>query len=166
MAEFTAEPSRKKAYDVDLRWRIVYQRIAKNLTFERIARNLNISTATAHRIYALFQSTGDVEKKRRQGRSSLGSLPDRAELYVVGLVLEKTSSYINEMCQNIKSILNIEVSSSTVCRLLRRYGITRKKIRQVALQRCDVLRGAFMAKSFMFQRLCGWMRAELTEEIV
>ena len=50
--EFTAEPSRKKAYDVNLRWRIVYQRIAKNLTFERIARNLNISTATAHHIYA------------------------------------------------------------------------------------------------------------------
>ena len=64
MAEFTAEPLRKKAYDVDLRWRIVYQRI---VTFERIARNLNISTATAHRIYALFQSTGDVERNVGKG---------------------------------------------------------------------------------------------------
>ena len=36
------------------------------------------------------------------------------------------------------------------CCLLRAYGITRKKIRRVALQRSDSLRGAFMAQFFVF----------------
>jgi hypothetical protein len=40
MASFTAEPGRKRAYDKDLRWRIVYQRIGMNYTYQRIAQNL------------------------------------------------------------------------------------------------------------------------------
>ena len=39
----SAEPGRKRAYDRDLRWRIVYQRIAMNLKFVEIATNLNIA---------------------------------------------------------------------------------------------------------------------------
>ena len=35
----TAEPGRRKPYDKDLRWRIVYQRIGMNLTFHKIASN-------------------------------------------------------------------------------------------------------------------------------
>ena len=37
------------------------------------------------------------------------------------------------------------VSGPTICRLLRRNGITRKKIRQVALQRCSDMRAEFIA---------------------
>ena len=56
----SAEPSRKRAYDRDIRWRIVYQRIAMNLTLVDIAKNLNIAISTAHQTYHLFQATGDV----------------------------------------------------------------------------------------------------------
>ena len=44
----SAEPGRKKAYTADIRWRIVYQRMALELTFEEIATRLNIATSTAH----------------------------------------------------------------------------------------------------------------------
>ena len=61
------------------------------------------------------------------------------------------SVYIEEVLESIESNLNMHVSTSTVCRVMRRYGITRKRIRQVAKQRCDSLRGAFMAQSFVFK---------------
>ena len=51
----SAEPGRKRAYDRDLRWRIVYQRIAMKLKFVEIATNLNIAISTAHRTYKLFE---------------------------------------------------------------------------------------------------------------
>ena len=35
---------------------------------------------------------------------------------------------------------------------IKRYGMTRKKIRQVASQRCNALRGEFMSHTFLFQR--------------
>ena len=44
------------------------------------------------------------------------------------------------------------VSPPTICRLLRRYGMSRKRVRQVALQRSAILRGAFMAHCCLFSR--------------
>jgi len=58
--------------------------------------------------------------------------------------MDNPSMYLAEVCQAIQDVLGITVSASTICRLLRRCGLTRKKIRQVALKRCEKLRGAFM----------------------
>ena len=57
----TAEPGRRRPYDIDLRWRIVYQRIGMYLTYSKIALNLNVSTATAQRVYVKFEHTGHVD---------------------------------------------------------------------------------------------------------
>ena len=45
---FSAEPNRKRPYDRDLRWRIVFQRIGMGLQYDKIAQNLNVSTSTAY----------------------------------------------------------------------------------------------------------------------
>lgn len=47
-------------------------------------------------------------------------------------------------------VYGVHVSPPTICRTLMSYRITRKKVRYVAIQRCESLRGAFMAQSFMF----------------
>ena len=60
----SAEPNRRTPYSTDLRWRIVWQRLAKGLTFQNIAQNLSISAATASNIFKLFQATGEVDPKR------------------------------------------------------------------------------------------------------
>ena len=148
----SAEPSRKKSYSADLRWRIVYQRIAMNLPFYKIARNLNIAASTANRIYQLFEQTGGVDPVQRLERHEIRAVDMHTELHVIGFVIENPSVYLSEVCHNIGDITGEAVSPSTVCRLLKRYGISRKKIRQVALQRCDSLRGAFMAQTFLYQR--------------
>ena len=141
----SAEPCRKKAYSVDIRWRIVYQRIATNLPFASIAKNLNIAVSTAYRTYLLFERTGSVDPlDRSSGREELRKLDRSSELYIVGLVLENPSIYLHEVCQEVKQCFDIAVSPATICKLLKRYGVTRKKIRQVASQRNDALRGAFM----------------------
>ena len=44
------------------------------------------------------------------------------------------------------------VSGSTVCRTLRRLGYTRKKVQQIARQRCQEFRGAFLAQVLQFPR--------------
>ena len=44
---FSAESNRRRPYDRDLRWRIVFQRIGMGLQDDKIAQNLNISTSTA-----------------------------------------------------------------------------------------------------------------------
>lgn len=64
--EMSAEPHRRNPYSVDLRWRVVWQRVGMNLTFKQISRRLNIDPSTACRIYNLFKVTGDVQPKLKK----------------------------------------------------------------------------------------------------
>lgn len=68
----------------------------------------------------------------------------------MGLIIANPSLYLAEICQQIRTVLALDVSPSTVCRLLREYGMTPKKIRLIALQRSDTLRGAFRARCSLF----------------
>ena len=123
-----------------------------NLSFSKIAKRLNIATSTAHRTYALFEQTGAVEPLPPSARCDSRKLDQHSELHIIGLICANPSLYLTEVCQNIQDIIGITVSASTICRLLRQYGFTRKKIRQVALKRCEQLRGAFMAQAFLLKR--------------
>ena len=146
----SAEPGRKKAYGIDLRWRVVYQRIGMNLTYDKIATNLNIAASTAYSIFTRFQQTGKVDPVLSEQRRELRKLSVHEEIYTVGMVLEDPSMYLSEVCHELEEAMGVVVTPPTICRLLRRYGITRKKIQQVALQRCYTLRGAFMAQCLLF----------------
>ena len=75
----SAEPGRKQAYSVNIRWRIVYQRIGVELHFHEIASGLNIVTSTAHRIYQQFEHTENVEPMRRKARPELRALDEHNE---------------------------------------------------------------------------------------
>ena len=148
----SAEPNRKKAYTSDIRWRIVYQRMAMGLCFADIAKNLNIATSTACRTYHQFESTGEIQAIRHDSRPDLRVLDEHSELILIGIILNEPSIYLEELCQRVADLTSTTVSPSTVCRIMRRYGITRKRIRQVALQRCNALCGAFMAQCSVFSR--------------
>ena len=46
---YSAEPGKKVAYTDDLRWRVVWQRLAKEKPFRDIAESLNIGLGTVHK---------------------------------------------------------------------------------------------------------------------
>ena len=123
--------------------------MALGLCFADIAKNLNIATSTAYRTYHQFEPTGEIQPITHDSRSDLRTLDEHSELLLIGIILNKLSFYLEELCQRVADLTGM---TSTVCRLMRRYGITRKHIRQVALQRCSALRGAFMAQCTVFSR--------------
>ena len=51
---FFVELGRKTPYSVDLQWRVVWQRIVKDISFEEIGGRLGIASSTAHRIISIF----------------------------------------------------------------------------------------------------------------
>ncbi len=115
----SAEPARKKAYSPDLRWRIIYQRIAMEFSYDKIAHNLNVAISTVHRTYRHFEATGEVDSQPCDPpRYDLRVLDPTSELYIIGLVLENPSIYLDEICRIIKEVFVLDVSASTVCRLL------------------------------------------------
>ena len=141
----SAEPGRTKAYSVDLRWRIVWERIGQDLTYREIATNLCVSLGTVSNIMKLFETTGCVDPKAQPLREDLRKLDDHHELYILGPLYDNPALQLHEICTKVEEITTVVVTVPTVCQLLRRNGITRKKIRQVALQRSSDMRAEFIA---------------------
>ena len=146
----SVEPTRRAPYSNDLRWRIVWQRIALDLGYQEIARNLNISTGIAYNIFKLFESTGEVDSK--QPAQHEHKLDSHHELYIVGFVLHFPTLQLSELVDRVSEISGMLISTSTMCRLLVRYRFTRKKVQQVALQRPLDLRASFMSSIYTFSK--------------
>ena len=120
------------------------------MTFRDIAKRLHISVGTAHRIYARFECTGDVAPCNRTKRPESRKLDEYHELLIIALICNNTTLYLVELCQVISEVTNITVSPSTVCRVLRKNGYSRKKIQQRAKQRSIAYRGDFMAHALQY----------------
>ena len=67
-------------------------------------------------------------------------------------MLENPTLYLDEVVRKVSELTSMIVSPATICRIFKRYGFTRKKVRQIAAQRCYALRGAFMTQCTLFTR--------------
>ena len=120
-------------YSVDIRWRIIWQCLSKDLTFAEIAERLTISTV--HRIYQRFKGTNAVDPTSREIPSPhTRFLGNDLESFVIGYVPEHPEIYLCELCQRVENVFGVRASISTLYRVLKRHGITHKKMQQVALQ--------------------------------
>lgn len=122
------------------------------LSFKEIAKHLCIASSTAYEIFRRFELTGEVQPTSQPVRPSLHALSESEERLVIALIMESPTVYLYEVCKEIQQITSKSVSESTVCRVLRHHGFTRKKVRLIALQRCEYLRAMFMAEVLLYRR--------------
>ena len=148
----SCEPSRTAAYSCDLRWRIVWHCLANGQKYTTIAKYLGISIGTVHNVMKVFKATGEVKPRKAPLRPSLHALADYEEIYIIGLVLHNPKMELKELHLAIQEEMGAEVSIPTICRLLRRYGMPRKKIQTTALQRNTALRSHFMSEVLLFPK--------------
>ena len=146
----SAEPGRKVAYSTDLRWRIVWKRLALEMTFKEISNRLHISVSTAHSIYKQFERTGSVEASKSRERHECRKLDCFHELLIIALVAENPCMSLHEICMQIEEATGLVVAGSTVCRVLKRNGYTRKRVRTIAKQRSLEYRAWFRAQAYQF----------------
>ena len=146
------------AYSEDLRWRAVWLHLYGNLTAAETASVFYISERTVYRYLERFMLTGGVKKfTKKNGPDHI--LSEDEELYVVDLVLSSPGIYLREVQHKLLNHTGRWVHESTLCRTLRRNGMTRQKIEQTALQRSDVMRAEFIAEVMMVYKssLCIWI---------
>ena len=148
----SAEPARTTAYSPDIGWRVVWQRIGMGLTFKEIATRLQIGVGTAHRVYTRYVDTGDVAAHKQPEHPNKRKLDNLHELYIIGLTHLNPAFYLHEICAKIFEATGVSVSGSTVCKVLHKNGLTRKKLVKVAIQRSTEFRGAFMANILQYPR--------------
>ena len=122
----SAEPGRKAPYAADLRWRIIWQRIGMELSYRKIASNLNVALGTVYHINHRFIETGDVMPNKLSHRTELRSLSHSDELFIIGLICDSPSYYLSELCYAVEDVCGKRVSPSTVCKVIHKHGFTRK----------------------------------------
>lgn len=79
-APYSCEASWSSAYCQDLRWRIVWQKEAMNLSVRKVAGNLCVNPSTVSKITTLFKTTGDVATKPYPSENWL--ILDRPGIYL------------------------------------------------------------------------------------
>ena len=121
------EPNRVRAYQDDLRWRMVYQRKALGYSYKSIATNLGVDIATVWRIVQLFQRTGSVNKKQYNRDNLLRKVNHTVQLVVLHIVLERPSIYLREIQSQVEYLTGSTLSLSTICHLLHEQHFSRKK---------------------------------------
>lgn len=146
------------AYSEDLRWRAIWLHLYGGLSVTETARVLYVSDRTIYRYVERFMLIRDIRKfSKKNGPPRI--LSEHEEMYVVDLVLSSPGIYLREVQQQLFAYTGSWVHESTICRTLRRNGLTRQKIQQIALQRSEILRAEFMAEVMMVYKssLCLWI---------
>lgn len=121
-------------------------------SFKEIGDTLQIASSTAHRIFSRFKVTGSVAAMAQPLRPQHRKLDDYHELLIIGIILDNPCVYLREICSKIKEATGVIISGATVCRVLKRNGITRKKVQHVAKQRCMEYRAQFRARTMLYSR--------------
>ena len=68
-----------------------------------------------------------------------------AQILILTLIVKRPGIYLREIQEELFSILQLEIDTSTICRFLQASGCTRQKLCLVALQRDQFLRQQYMS---------------------
>ena len=77
-------------------------------SFRSIAVRLQIGVGTAHRLYRRFEETGEVSSLKPGRRPDIRKLDDFHEIYIMHLLSENPSLYLNELCQKIQATTGLQ----------------------------------------------------------
>src|SRR5215467_1468282 len=115
-----------KAYAVDLRGKVL-RAVDQGYPREEIVKLLGVSLATIKRYLKQWRETGTVTPKAIPGRPPKKLGPLQAEL--VAQLQAHDDLGLEEQCRLWEQNHGVRVSTSTMCRAIKRVGWTRKKRR-------------------------------------
>lgn len=138
-AGISYEPKRCTAYPTDLRWRMVYQREALNLSYEAIGHNLGVDPSTVYRTVNLYLKTGNVDKKQYNTANLPRKLTDQVQFFIMHIMLDKPGIMLAEIQKEVMQVMQMELAQSTICKFLHNHKFSRQKMQMKAKQRDEVL---------------------------
>ena len=150
---YSCEPGRRKAYQVDLRWRMVWQRLVQGFSLQVVACNLSVDPSTVQRVCKKFELVGTVEKKKYIcSNHPLKKLTKPVQFVLLHLVLRRPGIYLTEIQQELFVQLGLKVSAALICNFLKKSNFTRKKMQLIAAQRDEDVRSTFVIDVTIYVR--------------
>lgn len=129
-----------RAFSADLRWRMVWSYIYRQLSIAEIAENFFVCPKSVRRCIDLFLNTGYVTQDGRKR----GRLPKLQEqLILLQIVFDFPGIYLEEIKVKLETT-GIPISLSQICTEIHEMGLTRQKMHFVVCQRSEEKRAEFI----------------------
>ena len=114
------------AYSIDLRQKILHA-CERRLGSQRALADLfGVSLSFVEKLLRRHRLTGDIAPKPHAGGQRL-RLDAAANTLIRRLVHDNTDVTLEELCARVADELGVRVSLATMCRVLQRLGLPRKK---------------------------------------
>ena len=107
---------------------------AVGLSSRAVAKNLGVDASTVPRALATFRATGSVAKHPDPKDKAARKLTKPCQLLFLHTVIQKPGIYLHEIQRELEELLLVDISTSTICKFIHQSGLTRQKLRNVALQ--------------------------------
>ena len=117
-----------KPFSEDLRQRIVQVYEENTWSYEEVAARFHVSVGSVRRYVRQWREEGHLSP-RGPGPGHAPKLGTEAHQWLVEVAENQVDASQDELRHEVKAYTGIDVSQPTICRLLQRAGITRKKRR-------------------------------------
>ncbi|MGF1673443.1 MAG: transposase [Rivularia sp. (in: cyanobacteria)] len=121
-----------KAYSIDLREKIVQAYENGNTSVRKVASNFGVAKSFVQKLLVTKKTEGHINPKK-QGGAVKGEL-DGYSTQLIAMVEQYPDKTLLEYCEYWAGTYNIWVSTSTMCRALKKQNLTLKKRRCVAVK--------------------------------
>ena len=114
-------------YSIDLRQKVVDAWKTENIPKTELSRRFNVSRSFVHELIKRYQQDNAIEPRPHK-RGVGPAIQDKHYSFLENLFKEKPDITLSEACGHFENKFT-KVSASTMCRALKKFGLTRKKTR-------------------------------------
>lgn len=112
-----------KAYSEDLRQKIV-EALARDTNKSQAARLFGVSLSSVKRYAKMAREGRPLAPKKGPGKHS--QIDEQGRRLLQADLKERPAATLPQRCKFLEKVLGVKVSESTICRLLKRLGWSRK----------------------------------------
>ncbi|MEB3273324.1 MAG: transposase [Prochlorothrix sp.] len=115
-----------RPYSIDLRQRIVQAWERGEGSVRGLADRFQVAPSFVHKLLKQYRETGSLEPKEHGGGNP-GKITEAEEQVLRDLLEQKSDRTLEELRQALEEKHQVQVSTMTVSRVLKRLGLTRQK---------------------------------------
>ena len=113
-----------KAYSEDLRRKVV-EALARGTNKSQAAHLFGVSLSSVKRYAKMADEGSTLAPRKAPGKRS--KIDEHGRRLLQADLKERPAATLPERCKFLERVLGVKVSASTICRLLKRLGWSRKK---------------------------------------
>jgi len=119
------------------------------MSYREIAELMFLSEKTVQRCVQSYVTTNSVAPaSQKHGPAKL--LSEFEQEFLLQSLIASPGIHLSELCEQLEDATGKVVHPSTICRTIQHFGMTRQKLRTIAIQWSECKRAEFMADVSLF----------------